>query len=156
MPERKSESGVTLLELLVVIAILAILADLAISGWQSMLSGQASLRELQSVRIAAQTARDAAMLTGTPVVMNLSGCSVATTYSGRPPSGAPALPSVQPEEQGSLACSPNATLEYVPDGLLLDVQTQNPAGITWSCAEVNGSSVGTLVLHAGGAIDVAQ
>ncbi|MEY2341397.1 Tfp pilus assembly protein FimT/FimU [Acidithiobacillus sp. IBUN Pt1247-S3] len=149
---RDRQGGFTFLEMMVILAILGIVAAIAVPDWSSALSGSQLLQMVQSVRQAAGEARDAAMVTNTPVAITASGCQVSFAYVGTPPAGAAPLPATISGNGGW--CQPDFSLQYTPEGMLVNAQ-QTPTSVTWHLSPVMGVGISsTLVLDDGGGIDV--
>ncbi len=143
------EKGVSLLDIMVVIAILGIIASMTFPYIQDTITGSNVMQVIEQMRAASTVYRQDAMSTGTPVIMSLQGCSVSATYS---PSNSTyeALPSFSYPYNTVQCSSSTSTLVWMPDGLL----TNATGNLTSVDIHVSGGGVqGHLYLHGGGSID---
>jgi len=161
------EQGFTLLELMIVVAIIAILAAVGMNYWGETVKSSNVMVFANALRIAAQQARDDAIMTATPVTMavnynNYLGngealCSVTFSYQGTPPPGAPTPPSVSSTNTecnwSQFIYSFNRLpypLTYLPSGIFAD-QYGDPTTLPIPVMALNDAQISsTVILHGGG------
>lgn len=152
----KKESGLTLVEMVVVLAIIGILAAFFGNSIIGIFQSGKVMQASQSIKASVIAARSDAMLVDQPVIISAQGCSLSFSYQGNVPQNSPTLP--QPKKFYGVSCSDLGSLsngnelEWTPIGFLI-----NPTTSTMSSAEISISGVSGqtgVYFNGGGAINV--
>ncbi len=146
-----AESGVTLLEMLVVMAILGIAAMFGADAMNGFLSGSGLEQSEYGLLVSAQDARHEASVVDTPVSVQTTGCNVTFSWGGQTPSGAPQLPSNFVAGSG-ITCSGGFNGYWIPSGKYVSSLSSNiPVDQSMTLSNAGGTAV-TVSVDGGGAI----
>lgn len=149
---KKTDHGLTLIELLAVMAILSIVAITSSSAIMSLFDGSILQKEVEQTLIGLRTARHVASISNIPVSVSSNGCIMSYAYTTSPPSNeSMPLPGNTPQNP-NIQCTGGVNGVWLPSGLFVsDLTSMTPTSQTISFQNNNGNTA-TIQLSAGGMI----
>lgn len=147
---KKTEAGLTLIELIAVMAILSIVVFVSANSLLSLFAGSVIQKQVYQTLIGLRSARHVASISNIPVSVTSQGCSVSYAYTTQPPSGQE-MPLPQDAAQNqAIQCTGGVNGVWLPSGIFVsNLTSMAPTSQTLSFQNANGNSA-TIQLSAGG------
>jgi len=146
------EGGVTLIELMVVMAILAIVAMFGSDISDGILSGAGLEQAEYSLLLSARDARHAASVADVPVAVQTTGCTVSYSWYEQPPSSAPSLPG-NFVGGNRISCGGGFNGYWLPSGIFVSsVSTPVPVDQSITLTDASDGAAVTVSVSGGGSV----